>query len=630
MDFLPLGPHYSSDSEGESARFYSGGTSEDKQRYLTKLNGWRESAREEAYRTAELNPEKDAAAKYMKALGGQHWDRRRAKYKSRIFDNRLNNSRVTALSLLTQIRPTIDVSTRVDAYAEQASIVSKCIRSEWLSRDMDAEFIRVNDICKLNGTAFWKLGAASPGMLQAVSCGPESVMPIQPGFHIQQSTAVLYKTWKPLSYFRNKFPFECDGLDRELSAVEQGTGGQTLFARPPEYPEYVWNGLAPQMKRAVGIKVDAKDMGGSTFNSLEMQEYYVDDPQVNESKHNVLMRHPYLPLELYNWWYWVKPGERLYPRKRLIIFAGRKLVYDGPAPFWHGLYPFATLRLNPIPWSFWGMSKYRDLLPINEGMNEIIAGVLDMVRRALSPTVVTKAGAVPQATWREFYPDMPGARLYMLPNSNPSTDVRYIPPPEIPAYVMNVLQYLASEFDRLDGTIDPASFGKKKQVPGGDTIEQMREMMNTPTQLESRYGELFLRDAGIQAMSNVFQYFTTPMRLRLLGKDGLSLEDFNYEGNDLIPDNVTREDHWKNFAMQVTPGTLLGSSRDREKMTAIAMAEKGVLPLRKMWEVTEAGNPDVLFKMMQEEHEMGIGPKAPKASGQSTSKMNRSQRTGGV
>ena len=591
---------------------------------------WRESAREEAYRTADLNPEKDDALKYMQALGGNWWDKRRARYKSKVFDNRLNNSRQTDLSLLTQIRPTIDISSKIEAYGEQANIVSKVIRSEWLTRDMDMEFIRLNDIAKLNGTAFWKLGATYPGMTKTLSLGPESVLPIQPGFHIQQSTAVLYRAWKSMNAIRQRFPYTSEGIENDASFLDQGFGNQTRYARPNDIPEYTWNGMSQAMRRSLGVRTSATEMSGpSIFNALEVQEYYVDDPSINESSQAVLMRDPFMGLKSYNWWYWVKPGQPLYPRKRMLVFCGHRLLYDGPSPFWHGMYPFACLRLNPVPWSFWGLSKYRDLLPLNQAMNEILAGILDMVRRALNPTVITKAGAVPQATWREFYPDMPGARLYMLPNSNPNTDVKYIDPPNIPAWVMQAHQYCSAEFDRLAGILDPTSVGKKKQVPGGDTIEQMREMMNTVTQLESRYGELFLRDAGVLAMSNIFQFFETPMRLKLLGANGISIEDFNYEGPNLIPNNVPKEDHWKSFAMLISPGTLLGSSRDREKQTAIGMAAKHLIPLQLLWQIVEAGDPAKLLEMMKQEAEAGVGATHGKTSGSAT-RLTRGQRTGGV
>ena len=631
MDFLQRGPIWDTQSDGETPRYAGGKTSDDRRKYISSVLKWRESAREEAFRTADLNPEKDDALKYMNALGGKWWNDRRARYKSKAFDNRLNNSRQVDLSLLTQIRPTIDISSRVDAYQEQAQIVGKVIRSEWLTRDMDMEFIRLNDIAKLNGTAFWKMGAAYPGMTQTLSLGPEAVLPIQPGFHIQQSTAVLYRTWKSINQIRKRFPFTSQGIENDASFLDQGFGNQTRYARPNDIPEYTWNGLSQGMRRLYGVKTSASDMEGpSIFRSLELQEYYVDDPSINESNQRILMRDPFMGLKSYNWWYWVNPGQPLYPRKRLLVFCGHRLLYDGPSPFWHGMYPFACLRLNPIPLNFWGLSKYRDLLPLNQAMNEILAGILDMVRRALNPTVITKAGAVPQATWREFYPDMPGGKLYMLPNSNPNSDVKYIDPPNIPSWVMQAHGYLSSEFDRLAGILDPSSVGKKKQVPGGDTIEQMREMMNTVTQLESRYGELFLRDAGVLAMSNIFQFFETPMRLKLLGKDGISMEDFNYNGPNLIPDNVPQEDHWKSFAMLISPGTLLGSSRDREKQTAIGMAAKGLLPLQKLWQVLEAGDPKQLMQMMKDEHELGVSVKGGGKTAGSATRLTRDQRTGGV
>jgi len=47
------------------------------------------------------------------------------------------------------------------------------------------------------------------------------------------------------------------------------------------------------------------------------------------------------------------------------------------------MYPFAMLRLNPVIWSFWGMSKYASLIPLNKAINEIGAGTMDMIKRAL-------------------------------------------------------------------------------------------------------------------------------------------------------------------------------------------------------------------------------------------------------
>jgi hypothetical protein len=609
MDSLARGPVFKSELEGEQPLWEGGPSSKDRIDYESKMRRWREAAREEAYNHANLNPEREATEKYVQALQGNWWDKKRARYKSKFFDNRLNNSRRQDLALLTDTRPTIDISSNTPAYAESANVVTKVIHHEWFHSDMDISLVTAADISMLNGTGFWKLGAAAPGSMQVLPCGPDSVMPIQPQFHLQDSTAVLYRTWKSLNYFRRKFPFAYAGLERDSTYLEQQIGGQARFARPDWVQEYTWNGMSPAFRRVIGVRTAAEDIqtDNSMFRSVELQEYWVDDQQINESKEPVLMRHPYLSLAQHNWWYWVKPGKPLYPRKRLLVFAGRRLMYDGPSPYWHGMYPFACLRLNPVPWSFWGLSKYRDLMPLNRAMNEIGAGIMDMVTRALNPIAITKAGAVPVSSWNQFFPDMPGGRLYMLPNANISTDLRYMDPPNIPAWVIQGHQYLNAEFDRLSGSIDMGAMGKKKQMPGGDAIEQMRDSQNSSQRLDGRFLEAFLRDAGLLAMSNVFQHYQMPMRLRLLGADGITWEDFESNGPNLVPKNsLPKEDHWKSFSMQVAPGSLHGGSKDREKQIAMNLASRHLLPIKEMYRKLELGNPEQLYQsLIEEQQQMG-------------------------
>jgi hypothetical protein len=621
MDILQRGPIFRTDSNNERPYYRDG--YDGAQGYQFELRRWRESAREEAFSTARLSPEVNAVQKYAQALTGNFGKRK--KYRSPFFDNRLNNSRQSDLALLTDTNPTIAVTSAVEAYKQQAEMAQMSIQGEWQRCNMDLDLVRCMDITKLNGTGFWKIGAALPGILQVVPCGPESVMPIQPGFDIQESTAVLYRTWKSLSYFRNKFPYAAAGLEKESTFLDQANvGSETRFNRPSDIPEFTWNGLSPQMKRAVGVQSGASDMASfSMFQNLELQEYYVDDPSVNESREMVLMRHPYLSLKAHNYWYWVKPGQRLYPRKRLIVFGGRKPVYDGPAPFWHGLYPFACMRLNPVPWSFWGMSKYRDLLPLNDAMNEIGAGIMDMIKRALNPVAVTKAGAIPTASWKEFYQDAPGSKLQMMPNANIG-DFRYMDPPNIPSWVIQFHQYLSTEFDRLAGSIDVNGLGKKKQVPGGDTIEQMRELMNSITRLEGRYVEKFLEDAGVIAVSNFFQFWQIDTRLKTMGAAGISWADFDTDMRSLIPDNIPKEDFWRSFPFKVSQGSLLTSAKDREKQMAINLGMRHLIPIVEMYRRLEVPKPEAMRDELMQEMQAGVGG----GGGARAPRSTRGQRNG--
>lgn len=616
MPSLQPGPLFRTDADG--VRWYrDGNDTAAYNSYLESVRSYRDSAREEALSTARLNPEMDQVQKYADCLQGIGWhNKARPKYKSDFFDNRMNNARMSDLALLTDVKPTIFVSTGIEAYKQQADMASKAIQSEWVTRKMDMDLVNVVDIAKLNGTAFWRNGAAFPGRLSVTSCGPESVLPLQPQMNLQKSTAILYRTWKSVQELRQRFPYTSTNLERESTFTEMSAGGETRFARPDEMPEFTWNGLTPQMKRTLGIRTNLAEAGmlqGSMFSNIEMQEFWIDDPSINESTQSVLIKHPYLTLKQHNYWYWVKPGQRLYPRKRLLVFGGRRLLYDGPSPFWHGLYPFTCLRLNPVPWSFWGLSKYRDLYPINRALNDIGAGILDMIKLALNPVAVTKMNSMAQGAWKEFYPDLPRGKVMLMPNAQ-MTDLTYMNPPAIPSWVLQFHQYLTSEFDRLSGAMDINAMTKKKQVPGGDTIEAMKESMNSVTRLEGRWIEDFLEESGVQAVSNFFQYFDLKTRVMMLANDGISWEDLNRTGPNLMPEGVPKEDHWRNFAMKIGTGSLLSSAKDREKSMAIQLASRGMIPLKYLYEKLEI--PMENLAELEKEKQAQIVPsgKSPRSS----------------
>lgn len=599
-DFLPSGPMYFDGAPDARPTREEG--------YDRKLQYWQDEFRREAQDTARLNDELKDVNKYINAISGKHWDRGRPKYKSKFFSNRIDKARTDNLAVLTDTRPTMDISTKRQELYQQTRIIHKIFEHEWLDKNMDTKLITVADITKLMGTGFWKINASYPGSMDTLPCGPDSVMPVQPGFNIQESTGVLYKTWKSIPFLKKRFPYDTYGIEKEGTTFDVRPGN-SKYSRPDNIDEYIWNGLSPAMQRALGQSQNPPpEAQSSIFKSIELQEMYVDDQSINESKRPVLMRHPYWPLDGYNWWYWAQPGERLYPRKRLLIFGGRRRLYDGPAPFWHGLYPFACLRLNPVPWSFWGQSGYRNLMPLNMAINEVGAGVMDMIKRALNPQAITKQGAVSPASWKEFFSDMPGAKLFMGPMANVQADIKYMQPPEIPAYVFNfLLQYLLPEFDRMSNALDVGSLSKKKQVPAGDTIDQMRDSLNTTSRLEERYLEVFLRDTAQQSLSNVFQFYTTSQRLRLLGSDGTTMEDYDLDPGSLVPDRaLPKWDHWKNFGVQVMPGSVHGGSKDRTKNYALQLASHGLVPIKYLYQMLEIPNADEVYAQLLEEKKAGI------------------------
>jgi hypothetical protein len=593
--------------------------------YAMRMAQWRQAANEEAVRTAQLSPEHGRMERYISFLEGNHSAGRKARYKSNFYINRTRKARIDSLAMLTDSRPSIEVTSRVEEFSENARMIHNVLGAEWHNQDMDLSLITAVDIAGVGGTSFWKIGASRPGMMKVTPCGFDVVQPIQPGFHIQQSTAVKYGTFKSLGDVLSKFPMHARAIESESVHHMSQTSG--AYGKPDHMERSTWDALAPQMQRMLGTRGNASETtrNSGMFRSVEWQEYYIDDLSRNQSNRNVIMRDPYLSLQEHNWWYEVKPGERLYPRKRLVIFAGSQVIYDGPSPYWHGLYPFSCLRLDPVFWSFWGLSKYRDVLPVNSAMNEIVAGILDMIKRALNQTVVAKGSSISQAVWKEFFPDAPGQKLYLTGQSaNPASDIRYIDPPAIPDYVFRVLtEFLGPEFDKLVGTLDVAGITKKNQVPGGDTIEQMRDSGQTNIRLEGRYVESFLKDAGIQGVSNVCQFYTQKRRMQLIGPDGTTTSDFMYDPQDMVPTDSDKFDWWRNFPITVLPGSLHGGARDRSKMMYMSLRAQGAMSIRRLYEKLEIDKPEEALQELKEEIEAGIVP-----GGGAGSRMSRGQRNG--
>lgn len=620
MQTTPRGPIYRGDN-GEVA--------DTPDTYEGLMSAWRQQAYEEAQKFRRMSPEEDRIRVYQRYLEGDQWEQfgRRARYKSSAYVNKTGLARITHLALITDSRPDIEVRSRnrdADSIAH-AKMLRRIIEEEWINNDMDLSLVSVADIAAICGTGFAKVSASAPGMMKLQPCGPDMVMPIQPGFSIQESTAVLYKTWKSLNFALQKFPHKAREIERNAkSSMLAGTA--SAYTRPDHLDSHTWSGLAPQMQRLLAHRSpSAADMSMDTsaFKTVEWQEYYIDDLSVNESRSEVIVRAPNLSLEEHNWWYRVKPGQRLYPRKRLVIFLGDSVVYDGPSPYWHGLYPFPTLRLNPVFWSFWGLSKYRDLLPMNDAINQIISGLLDMIKRALNPTVIAKGTSVSTEAWSRFLPDMPGSKLRLdHPLANPQQDVQFSRPPEIPAYVFQALtNYLGPEFDKLTGIFDIALLGGKKQVPGGDTIEQLRDSNPSGARLEGRFMEVFLRDCGVQAVSNVLQFYGRDRRVELVGEEGLSLPDFMGDPDAINQDPIHKFDYWKNFPVRVTPGSMHGGARDRTKLMTIQLYQMGALSRQKLLEELEVN--DVSDEELAQMQQAGMPQGGP-----GSLRLSRGQRNG--
>ena len=95
---------------------------------------------------------------------------------------------------------------------------------------------------------------------------------------------------------------------------------------------------------------------------------------------------------------------------------------------------------------------------------------------------------------------------------------------------------------------------------------------------EGRYVEAYLGSTSAsQAVSNVIQFWTREQRMTLLGANGLTRTDFGFRPGSLAPFGQPQEDHWKNFDVEIMPGSMHGSSREQERNYWINLRAASVL-----------------------------------------------------
>src|SRR5271156_1502486 len=334
---------------GTTNPMYIGGTEDD---YKRKTRYWLEAAYEEARYELAQNSEMKMLSKYIDYIAGKQWPSKRPSYRASPTDNRIWRLLWELISLLTDIRPIFEIKATKKDYDRQANMLNKVTRSWWLGSDADLS-LAMTIIYAVLGTGYAKLTwdeelRNGQGDLDLIALGPNDVLPLKPRHSLQSAQAVIYNSLRPLGWFRQRF-----GARGAMVMPDPGFSRYALEpGRPSHIPSFVFDALSPQMKHVVGEPGKAAD---SSYPQALYREFWIKDWTHNESNRPVLIGRANS-----NWCYTVEPRKRLYPRGRLLVTGGEQLLYDGPNPYWHGLFPFEVLRMNVVPWQFWGMCYSSD------------------------------------------------------------------------------------------------------------------------------------------------------------------------------------------------------------------------------------------------------------------------------
>jgi hypothetical protein len=404
--------------------------------------------------------------------------------------------------------------------------------------------------------------------------GPLDVIPLglPPSLSVQGAYAVGLRKRMPVHQVWRMFPLQRDNI----KAARVNTAGRGMvIAQSVKYATAV-------LKRfSQGARQPEQT---NTWDDVDVYYIYVDDDSVNETGHPLNICGPDGQWGT-SWSYTVPfvgqdiptgrmlqggvPERRqarredclIYPNRRLIICTDTCVV--NPAPEhqssyrWDGRVPIVQFRADDWAWNFLGFPVTRYGQSIEKLMIELWRGVGDQMNCRLNPPAFFDRNSTAMSLLQTANPRIPGLRTGLDMNLNPAAGQWTPMMPRDwydtnPAIIETAAKILPEILKEQMGLADTQAMARARQVPSGDTAQRLLESMGALPKDQSRNMEEGIRMLGELWKSDWFQFATAKRRMQMLGADGVTEEDFDYEPGTLVP--LTEDPQAKGKWLEMTQG----------------------------------------------------------------------------
>lgn len=554
--------------------------------YYDRLGQWADAAFEEGVAAQQDVPEIREISTTLDYLSGLQWKESMPSYRAKPVSNEMLAMFWESIGLLTDIKPMFKITDigGEGSYSKIESILNKLAKG-WAA---GAKFERTLAFATMFGmmtTApakiYWNpfargtSGDPSDGDITFEALPVSSLLRLGVGSDdLQEDECVIYRRVRTLAWIKRAFP-----RMGHLVKPEEAKSKYTVDVQSPvTVMPQLFQTLSPAMKRMMGAS--DKNSLQSVYPKAEVREYWKKDDSVNTSGNRILMGP-----KGQAWSYVVEPGQKMYPRGRLIIRSNGVTLYDEPNPYFHRKFPFAQLGLYSVPWQQYAMSVMSPWMKQQDILNQIMAGVLQCVKKAVNPALMASKTAINPEAMRAIDSSKPNLKITFSQNAGqPPT---WQAPPNVPAYVLQTYGMVIQSMKQSSGAAAMDSALKNKQTPGGDTLDRITFSKNTPIRHMGRNIEGFVDDVGNMWAANALQFYDAAQRMELLGDQGLTKEDTEPIAGSLIPDGINSESFVRRYRFKSDKGTLLNVQRQDKIQMAFALRKNHDLSRKGLYTVLD-------------------------------------------
>jgi hypothetical protein len=530
---------------------------------------WTESVYTEAEQEMAAAPELKLTGKLIDYIEGRQWSPQARFGRSRPVMNRLFRQFIEMASILTDIEPDFQVSfaDKRDGFSELEELLNTMITDWATTSDFEMELLQTV-MYGLIHTGFGKVqwnSALNNGLgdNEFVPISPINVMVVGSQGKIQDAECIIHRQPVTMAYLKRRYGAIADGVRPDSGMMN----APAQMMRPARMSATQWNKLPGSLRNLLGQKQE----GVNTKYPIALKkEFWMRDDSIWDGRESIT-----IGAANSNWSYIVEPGMPMYPRGRIVVTAGRKVLEDTCNPYWHGRFPFGCFRPYRVPWKASGLSALEPLAAIQNVLNRINGGVMDTINAAIEPTLIAPKAAFSQQSWDSMDPGAPGGKLQYNNNSPKSPEFRK--PPELANYVLAFKQDLEKEQDATSGSAAIQQALNKKQVPGGDSIDMIMNSRSTNLRLMGRSLKSFLTEIGSMTCANIMQFSTAKARAAKYGGRGLVDGDFSPLYGTMKPRGMEPEEFVRMASFTIRKGTLLKIEKNDDLPIVFGLRKGGDL-----------------------------------------------------
>lgn len=591
------------DFSGSAVRDLPKTTAETLQNGDPRVLGWLKEAIADGDRINREDPSYENIGLAQRYVVGEQLseDRRKLAYLPRVTVNESRKAMQAHVSTLTDLKPVFGWKATNPHFQLQADLLNKLAIAEWVTLMHDRELGNTIKFGLAGGTGDlvvdWDPHIEGGGGNSLSARDARDTLPIRPGQanSVQLWEGLILREQHTVNALRGMYPTKANlfraGSDSVIGTVMGRFRTAVSALLTPSDPLD-----ALGQRNAHGRRPHSGD--------LVVYRTYFRDRTRNLTDRPIVMGTPGTA-----WQYIVEPQAPLYPRGRLVVATDEVVIYDGPNTYGHGLYPVCRLRLWSVPWQHLGIPLFNDLLPLQDAINDTVNDIRLGIQQWVDPDLIWNRNAVSEATMRSVDPRRPGKKIKVNPGFGEPYTKQDGPNAQVLALGLEFWRELTTAFTDKAGTANLTALLGLRQMPSADTIEKYYEALTPEIRSEAREVEAFMRDLSQMIKCNYFQYLSSAKRVQILGDAGVTLEDFDYDPNTMVPalkpnepgytkeldaSLTTRDERarffQKQFVFVVAPNSILAINSTERKMMAMQNFRMGVLDFWSYHEAMETPN----------------------------------------